>query len=134
MSHHQQYTPEVHEEPDEWHRHTADEGPPQEEHAGKPNNFLLALTFLFSLAFVAATILASFLYFQVHMTGIRQKRMESTVLSQDYVKYRDAAMASRDDFSFPTAEMGRSGRALLPHDQAAERVIARYRSAGGTKQ
>jgi hypothetical protein len=133
MPHQQHFTPEVHEEPDPWHRHLPDEGDPQEEHGGKPNNFLLAIAFVFSLGFVAATILASFLYFQVYMTGVRQKTLETTVLSTDFLDYREKAHAALAGYSFPTADMARAGKAMIPADQAAQRVIARY-SGGAEKK
>ena len=133
MSHEKHYTPEVHEEPDSWHRHTVDEGQPQEEHGGKPNNFSLAVAFLVSLGFVAAVILATFLYFQTHMNTIRQERAESTVLSLDYVKYRDTAQAALQDYSFPTPDLARAGTPTVPLDQAAQRVIARYSGSAPKK-
>jgi|RhiMethySRZTD1v2_1073278.scaffolds.fasta_scaffold390220_2 hypothetical protein len=126
MSHPTHYTPEFHEEPDSWHRHTVDEGEPQAEHGGKPNNFLLAIAFLASLGFVAAVILASFLYFQKHMTSLRQERAESTVLSTDFVKYRDTAQAALQDFSFATPDLARAGTVMVPAEEATKRVIARY--------
>lgn len=125
MSHKPQILPEHHEHPDSWHQHTAAEGAPQEEH-GHINTFMLAVAFVVSFGFVAVTILASVLYFQVHTTAVRAAQMESTVLSTDYLAYRDRIEKRLATYAFPDEVSARAGRVAPPLSEAQQRVLARY--------
>lgn len=133
MSHKLHYTEPPHDEPDSWHRHVPEEeGLPQEEHGSHTRPVALALAFVLCFAFVAGTILASYLYFNVHMTALRRERVESTVFAQEFAASRDAELAKLGDYYFPTEDRARKGLAALPVEEAKKRVIARY--AGGTGQ
>jgi len=118
------------EQPDPWHLHTPDEGPPQEEH-GKINAALLSVAFLASVLFVGVVVLVTYLYFNVQTTRLREERIETTVLSAEYVAYREKALKSLNDYSFANEQAARAGVVSLPFDQAAQRVIAKYAGGGG---
>jgi len=126
MTHKPHYTPEHHETPDAWHMHTPDEGTPQAEHGGKANTALLGAGLLFSVGFVAVVILATFLYFNIHMTAKRRALIENTVLSSGYHSYRDSTQAKLGDYSFVTEAAARAGTVSVPLGQAKQNVIARY--------
>ncbi len=125
MSHKKQYTPDTHEHPDQWHRHTPDEGQPQEEHAARVNNAALAIVFVSVVAFVAGTILVTTLYFQRYLVQERERKIEVTSLGEGYREYRDAAKAAQQGFGWADAE---AGKVVIPVEMATERVVARYGS------
>jgi hypothetical protein len=134
MPHKLHYTEPPHDQPDAWHRHIPeDEGLPQEEHGGKVRSLMLGLALLLCVAFVVGTILASYLYFQVHMTSLRRERIESTVFAQQFATSRDAELAKLGDYSFPTEDKARKGMACPPVEEAKKRVIARYAGSAGQK-
>jgi hypothetical protein len=127
MTHERHYTKPVHEHIEEWHRHTSSEGDPQHEHGSKPNIPLLLGAFLASVTFVGITILATYLYFGVHMQSLRAARMENTALAADYLKYRDATLdklAKGDQWL--NDEAARAGLAPMPLEKAKEKILARY--------
>lgn len=133
MSHKPHYTQHVEEHVDQWHHHSSEEGAPQEEHASKPNIPVLLGAFVGSVAFVGATILATYLYFGVHMRSLRAKRMENTALAADFLKYRgDTNKKLADGNMWWNDDNARAGLVSIPLDKARERVIARY--AGDEKK
>lgn len=123
MSHEKHYTPEHHEEPDAWHRHTSDEGAPQAEHAANVNTLILGGVFAAIIVFIVAAITASIVYFNRHVTGLRRAQVESTVLSAEALAYRDGAEAAQRAYTWADAARG---VVQLPTDVAAQRVIDRY--------
>lgn len=127
MAHHQQYTAHEHEQPDAWHRHdVAAEGAPQEEH-GRTNPAVLVVAFLATFGFVAGTILASYLYFNLHMTKERREKIESNVLADSFFKVtQPAEMARLKDYGFSGEAAARAGAVSIPIDQAMQNVVNRY--------
>jgi heme/copper-type cytochrome/quinol oxidase subunit 3 len=127
MSHKPHYTPEVHEHSDDWHHHSAQEGAPQAEHGEKPNIPILMGAFLASVAFVGATILATYLYFGVYTQTLRAERMENTALAKEFLDYRTG---SSDQLTLANKwvsdDAARAGQAPIPIEKAKEKVIAKY--------
>ncbi|MCC6659606.1 MAG: hypothetical protein IT437_01845 [Phycisphaerales bacterium] len=117
------HTPEVHEEPDAWHRHTPDEGPSQPEHAGKINVPILMGVFVSTVVFVSAAIAFTIVYFTRHLTDLRQERIETTVLGGPARDYRDAAFSHLNQYEWADAK---EGRVSLPIEEAKKRVIRGY--------
>ena len=133
MSHPLHYTEAPHDQPDAWHRHVPEEeGLPQEEHGGDTRPPAPAPAFVICFAFVAGTILASYLYFQVHMTALRRKVIESNYFSEQFAQTKNAELARLAEYSFPTEDMARKGLAMLPGEEGKKRSIAGY--AGGSGQ
>ncbi len=130
MSHKQHFTHELHDEPDTWHRHqTAVEGLPQPEHGAHTNGLILAIAFIGSLGFVILTVVATVLYFQVHMTELRRQRIESTGFADAFFGKggtQEQALAQLAQYSFATEAEARAGKASVPIDQAMQRVVDRY--------
>ncbi len=127
MSHKPHFTPQTHEHADDWHHHSAEEGVPQAEHGEKPNIPILMGAFLASVAFVGATILATYLYFGVYTQTLRAERMENTALAKDFLQYRDhtnSKLAAANEWLNDDA--ARAGQAPIPLDKAKEKVIAKY--------
>jgi hypothetical protein len=117
------HTPEVHEEPDAWHRHTLEEGIPQPEHAGKINVPILMGVFVATVVFVSAAILFTIVYFTRHLTTLRHQRMETTQLSEDVRTYRDKTMEALNRYAWADAK---AGTVSLPLDEAKQRVLRGY--------
>src|SRR5437868_3021246 len=91
MTHHDPHQPIVafDEHIDSWHRHTVEEGQPQEEHGAQANPAALVGAFLGSIFFVGSVIVVCLLYYGTQTTAMRQRRIETTALAGDYFEYRD---------------------------------------------
>jgi heme/copper-type cytochrome/quinol oxidase subunit 3 len=130
MSHKPHFTPQAHEHADDWHHHSAEEGTPQAEHGEKPNIPILMGAFLASVAFVGATILATYLYFGVYTSTLRAERMENAALARmpgGFIETRDHTnqkLAAGNEWLNDDA--ARAGLAPVPLDKAKEKVIAKY--------
>jgi hypothetical protein len=123
MSHTLPHTPEIHEEPDPWHRHTVEEGVPQAEHAATVNVPILMGVFVATVVFVSATILFTVLYFQRYVTDLRQERIETTVMGQGARDYKDAALSQLNRYGWVDPQ---AGTVSLPLEVARARVIGAY--------
>lgn len=127
---HLDHTPELPEQPDEWHMHTAAEGPPQEEHGGTVNTALLMLAFVGTVASIALVVVLTYLYYASYSTQVRASRIETTVLSEDYRQYRAKVHEAMTGFNW--VEMDGEPAVSLPLDVATERVLQRYSGQSGT--
>jgi hypothetical protein len=128
MAHHHphQHTPEAHEVPDAWHRHTADEGPPQEEHGGKANPAIIGLSLLATAVFLVLTIAVIVLYFTTYTTRLRTERIESTVLSKDQLQYKLESSEKLREYSWINPETAHQGIVTIPLQDAKQKVIQKY--------
>ncbi len=124
MSHKKtQYATELHEVTDSWHHHTAAEGAPQHEHGSRVNTVILTFVFIAIVSVISGTITSAVLYFNRHITSLRQSQIETTVLAKAANEYRAAAEAAQAKFGWADA---RAGAVQIPLDLARERVIKRY--------
>lgn len=124
MAHHN-HTPEVHEHVDEWHRHTADEGKPQQEHAGVISSVALLKAFVAITVTVVGLVIVLQMYYTHTVTQIKAEQMETANLAKEWTSTRaqwDAALTT-------AAPIGESGW-RIPVDKAMDRVIAKYESRG----
>ncbi len=128
MTHKTHYTPDAPEHIEPWHRHTAAEGAPQEEHAAQVNTRILAIFFTVIVLFVAGTIGVTIVYFHRVVTLQRRASIETTVLAEEFVKYRDGARAALADYGWSRVN---AGAVSLPMDEAMDRVVRGYAQAGG---
>jgi hypothetical protein len=123
MKHQTQHTPEHHEAVEAWHHHSADEGQPQEEHAGKVNTRALGVVFFSIVLFFIATATASILYFVRYTTELRQKKIEThawaTQFSEDYQRQVEGLQ----QYAWADAA---AGTVQVPLDIARRRVIEKY--------
>ncbi len=127
MVHQRQTVPHEHEEPDAWHRHSSSEGMPQREHGSKANPAVLGIAFALSVALVAGVVLATVVYFRKHITELRKERIETTVLSADYLKYHSESDARLAGYSWASDDLAREGKHVsLPIEEAKKRVMDRY--------
>lgn len=133
MSHKPQYTHPAPDHTDSWHLHTADEGMPQEEHAGKANAAVLAGVFIGSFLFVGVVILVTYLYFEVQFTHARELRIETTALGQDARDYKAKTLQQLQQYTFPSDLSARAGQVEVPVPEAEQRVLAQYAHGGGSK-
>lgn len=128
MAHHHphQHTPDAHEVPDAWHQHTADEGVPQEEHGGKANAALIAISLLATVAFLVMTIAVIVLYFTTYTTRLRVERVENTVLSKDQLQYKLDSAEKLREYSWINAETAHQDIVTIPLQDAKQKVLQRY--------
>jgi hypothetical protein len=121
---HMDHTPEVPEQPDEWHMHAPVEGLPQEEHGSTVNTALLTLAFIGTVVSIALVVVLTYLYFSAYTTNLRRLRIETTVLAEDYLRYRTESDQVLHDYAWVTVEG--EGVVSLPLGIAMERVLERY--------
>lgn len=124
--HHPSHTPEVHEQPDSWHRHTPAEGEPQHEHAGTINTAALAATFVAMGLGIVLTVGVIAVYFFSYATELRATQIETTAASRDFNAYRAGAESSLSSYGWsdPAAD-----RLHIPISQAMDRVVTQYQAA-----
>jgi hypothetical protein len=125
---HLDHTPEVPETPDEWHLHTAAEGAPQEEHAATVNAPLLVLAFIGTVVGVILIVVLTYLYFTTYTNQLRRTRIETTALSEDYLRYKSTWQDLAQDYRWVSIDG--EGVVSLPLQVAMERVLERYQQQG----
>lgn len=126
MAHHH-HTPEVHEHSDAWHRHSAEEGTPQQEHAGVVSPVALIKAFVAIVGTVVVLVVILSIYYTHTVTQVKAEAMEKS-LAAEWNSTRaawDAALAA-------PAPIGETGW-RIPIDKAMDRVIAKYDRRGGAK-
>ena len=123
MTEEPQYIEEIHDEPDSWHRHTADEGAPQSEHAAKVNVVFLAGVLLFTIVFVAVLVVLVQTFFAATQSRLRAEKTET----DEAWKLFDAELQPqlRDLASYGIAD-AQAGTAHIPIEQAMQRIVERY--------
>jgi hypothetical protein len=127
MAHHPlDHTPGTPELPDAWHLHTSEEGPPQVEHGGRANALVIGVALGATVIFLILTIAVIVMYFSVYTTRLRQERIESTVLSQEQLRYKLESAEKLRDYSLINPETAHQGIVSIPIDQARQTVIRRY--------
>lgn len=116
--------PEIHETPDEWHRHTTQEARPQAEHGSKINGAILGLTFLVIFAGLAVTIGVITVYYFSYVTKVKAERMETTVMAEESYARFNTARSSENSYRWATVSSGEL--VLIPMDRAIEQVVSAY--------
>jgi hypothetical protein len=117
------HSPEMHDPPDEWHRHTADEERPQSAHGelANPGRILGAGGFAFLL--VAVSSVAVYMYY-ISFTTRQLDIAEQRGLEADVLRSRQEA-ADRMQRGNVWADEAK-GFVQLPIDTAKRRVIDQY--------
>jgi len=136
MSDHEyKQTKPVHEKADQWHRHGAEEGHAQKEHAAKANPALLGVVLGVVVAATLGLVVLVVLYFGRATTDLRRERIETTALSAEANSYRAQAKANLDRPIDEDSWVDReAGTVRVPIEMAMDRVVERYaqrRRAGG---
>jgi hypothetical protein len=120
---HLDHTPEIPEQPDEWHLHSAAEGPAQEEHGSTVNTMLLAFAFIGTVLSIGLVVVLTYMYFSAYMNQLRRTRIETTTLAADYLQYRADSDRALHDYVWLDED-----RTIvsLPIGVAMERVLENY--------
>lgn len=127
MKHEPHHLPVEHEAPDEWHRHTAQEGTPQAEHAAiaAPGTLLIAF---FAISFtVAITVLILVVFFNQYTARYRAEQMETTAMSKSFNEYK-GKWEEQDSRSYAVADPI-AEKLRIPLEKATQRVMDRYAKA-----
>ncbi|MCC5787864.1 MAG: hypothetical protein JJU33_14315 [Phycisphaerales bacterium] len=113
-----------HTEPDEWHTHTPDEGPPQEEHTSRVNAGILFLVFCVMTVSLTVTVVALIFYFSQHTTALKTELHETTDWRTDIsIPYRESARQALTGYAWEDED---NEVVRVPLDLAIDRVIERY--------
>ena len=131
MAHALNHTPEEHQQPDQWHRHSPAEPKPQHEHAAHVNTAMLSVLFVVIVVFVVATVAVTIVYFNRYIVEQRQARIETTALAQGFWKYRDESRAALAAYSWTDAK---AGKVAIPIETAKQKVIATYGGQAAPRQ
>jgi hypothetical protein len=117
-----------HDAHDAWHRHTADEGRPQHEHAAHVNATGLGLTLLGIVFGVVFVILVLVAYFNSYTTTYKAQKLEGVPATRaEYASARSAAEQRLRE----TGWIDRAaGTVHLPVEDAMSRVVAEYAALG----
>ncbi|MDX2146005.1 MAG: hypothetical protein SFZ23_00655 [Planctomycetota bacterium] len=116
-------TPVIHEDLDEWHRHPAEDGMPQEEHGKIAKPSVIAAYFFGLILAIVLFVAPVILYFQRYTTNVKAKQVETTALARDYQSYKAASDSAADGYSWVDQS---NGKVRTPIDSAMERVAAAY--------
>ena len=117
-----------HDAHDAWHRHTADEGRPQHEHAAHVSATGLGLTLLGIVFGVVFVILVLVAYFNSYTTTYKAQKMEGVPATRaEYAAGRSAAEQRLRETGWIDRA---SGTVYRPLDEAMDRVVAEYATLG----
>lgn len=121
-----------HEGPDQWHRHSAQEGVPQTEHAAVASPKVLAISFLVITFSIAATVLVLVIFFDHYTASFKALQMESTTLSTPFNEYK-TRWDEQDSRTYGWANEAdaRAGNVRIPVEQAMGRVVEKYKAGAG---
>ena len=127
MSHDPHHTPELHEQPDEWHKHTTDEPAPQAEHGSHVRAFLLATTALAIVVGVFAMIGITWVFYNSYVAHMRRTVIETNTAMVQSKEERIAAMSLLA--AGGVAGEGDQAQSFGPMNQAMDSVIQGYAQA-----
>lgn len=121
----QSHVPHLHEEPDAWHRHSEEEGMPQDEHGSTVNPTMLGIVFVvmvFGVAFVILLLTAYFNSYTYTFKAVKQEGVPTTS-RQGYVQHLNESQQKLGSYGWLDRQ---AGTVHLPIDDAFDRVIADY--------
>ncbi len=121
--HHAGHAPGMHDAPDEWHRHTADEGRPQQAHAEVANVPVVFAAGLTAFLIVVVSAVSVYFYYTSYTTRLLAERESMGMGDQAWAARRDATERFNRGYVWADAEQG---VVLLPYSEASRRVIAEY--------
>ncbi len=121
-------TPILHEQPDAWHQHTADEGAPQVEHGSHATPTALAITFVGMVLGVAAVILILIVYFNSYVSQVKAEKEEGVSSAAEFETYRAESLAHLEGYGWTDPA---AGRVHVPIDMGMQQVIDEYAAARG---
>lgn len=129
------YAPEPPERPDAWHRHTLDEGLPQEEHAPQANPYVLgAIGVVLTVGFVVLLVVVVLYYFQ-YTTKVRREQMETTAPAEGpdgSYAYRNESMKLINGGAYTWVDLKSGSEAVqIPLDLAITKVLEAYGTENG---
>ena len=128
MSEHHE-VPHHHAEPDAWHRHSSDEGMPQEEHGSTVNPTALGIVFVAMVFGVVFVLLILTAYFNNYTYTYKARQQEGVPVARSVFETDKAFAASRlAGYGWINRD---AGTVHLPLDAAYQTVIAQYQGADG---
>ena len=126
MSHDPHLAPHAEQHPDEWHRHTADEGAPQTEHGAKAQPLALSIAFGVMVVLFVATCVVLGMYFSKYVTQARASRLETTVLADGENGSYQRRNQDFDTLTKYTWVDPATGEVAIPIAEAIDEVVSDY--------
>lgn len=123
MSNDPGYVDTVHDEPDQWHRHTAEEGMPQDEHGARVNPLWLAGVLVATIIFVAIFVGVVQIYFESTVSSVRAEKTETVDSWYEFEEQFAEDRAVLTSYGIADAE---ARTAHIPIDLAMEKIVERY--------
>lgn len=121
-------TPILHEQPDSWHRHSADEGAPQVEHGSHATPTVLAITFVGMVLGVAAVVLILIAYFNTYVSQVKAEKEEGVGMAGEFEAYRAESLEHLAGYGWTDAA---ADRVHVPIELGMEAVVAEYAALRG---
>ncbi|MBL8761187.1 MAG: hypothetical protein JNL50_07785 [Phycisphaerae bacterium] len=124
MSKHEaHFLPHEHEHPDSWHRHSADEGAPQGEHAAVASASTLMASFIVLTSSVFLTVGLLIVFFNHFAWQAKAEREETTIMSKEHGEIKGRIDAEQGQYGFVP---DKPGLYRIPVTQAMDRVVTKY--------
>lgn len=126
MSHTRPHTPEMHESPDQWHAHTAEEHP-QQAHAEKVNSPLVVVIGIGLFTGVVACVVVLIGYYNWYVgKALNQAEIDGRI-EADFRAQRATAESELGQFGWADAT---AGVVRVPLEMAKEKMLAEYGAKG----
>lgn len=107
MTHSLDYLEHEHEQPDAWHRHSAEEGAPQAEHASHVNTLALGVVFVVITTVIVVIVTLVGMFFQRHITTLRRERVEIVEpIATPQLDYRQATLNNLSTYGWANEQAG----------------------------
>ena len=127
MIHDPHHTPELHEQPGTWHRHTTGESAPQTEHGSRVQPAVLGVAVLAIIIGVFAMIGVTWVYYNSYVTHMRRTVIETDAAMVLSEQERAAALSLLA--SGGVAGEGDQAQTFGPMNEAMNSVIQEYAQA-----
>ena len=121
-----QHLEHEHEKPDDWFRHSSEEGAPQGEHGSHASARALAITFIAMTLGVAFTIVVLIAFFNSYSSRFKESVQETTTLGNEVRQMKATAQGELQQYGWVDHD-----RVQIPIDKAMKEVVAEKANGAG---
>jgi len=118
-----QHLEHEHDHPDAWHRHTAEEGAPQAEHASRVSALGVSVVLGALTIAVVAVIIVSVIYLNSYRSRLIAERQDTTASRDNYLAYRAQSEAELSGYGWANQN---EGLVVIPIDEAGKEAMDLY--------
>lgn len=112
-----------HAQPDAWHRHTAEEGLPQDEHGSRVDATAVGVVLACIMLCVVVVAVVVVIYLRSYRSELIEARQETTESRQAYLAYRAQQEAELSTYGWADQQRG---FVAMPLEEGRKRVIEAY--------